>query len=157
MSKKIHHTAIISDGATLDGNHIEIGPYSIIGPNVVIGDYSKIHSHCVIEGDTVIGKSNQFSPFSAIGSTPQHSKFTGGSSKLTIGDNNIFREHVTVHPGTEIGSSITNKEYSNLKFLSPFFYLSRFYLLNFLKRQSKKDTNSEELLCFGYNLIIKKI
>ena len=53
--------------------------------------------------------------------------------------------------------SQVSKEYSNTKFLSPFFYLFRFYLLNFLKRQSKKDTNSEELLCFGYNLVIKKI
>ena len=49
------------------------------------------------------------------------------------------------------------KEYSNLKYLSPLFYLSRFYLLNFLKRQSIKDKNSDELLCFGYNLLIKKI
>ena len=107
MSKNIHHTAIISDGAILDGDEIEVGPYSIIGPNVVIGNFSKINSHCVIEGETVIGKNNQFSPFSAIGSPPQHSKFTGGSSKLIIGDNNVFREHVTVHPGTEIGSKIT--------------------------------------------------
>ena len=52
--------------------------------------------------------------------------------------------------------SQVSKEYSNIKFLSPFFYLFRFYLLNFLKRQSKKYTNSEELLCFGYNLVIKK-
>ena len=107
MPNKIHHTAIVSDGSILDGDEIEIGPYSIIGPNVIIGDNSKIHSHCVIEGDTVIGKNNQFSPFSAIGSFPQHSKFTGGTSKLIIGDNNIFREHVTIHPGTEIGSKIT--------------------------------------------------
>ena len=107
MSKNIHHTAIISDGAILDGDEIEIGPYSTIGPNVVIGNFSKINSHCVIEGETVIGKNNQFSPFSAIGSPPQHSRFTGGSSKLVIGDNNVFREHVTVHPGTDIGSKIT--------------------------------------------------
>ena len=70
MPNKIHHTAIVSDDATLDGDEIEIGPYSIIGTKVIIGDNSKIHSHCVIEGDTVIGKNNQFSQFSAIGSFP---------------------------------------------------------------------------------------
>ena len=64
MRKKIHHTAIISDGAILDGDEIEIGPYSIIGPKVIIGNHSKIYSHCVIEGDTLIGKNNQFLPFS---------------------------------------------------------------------------------------------
>ena len=41
MTKKIHPTAIISDKASLNGNDIEVGPYSIIGPNVVIGEYSK--------------------------------------------------------------------------------------------------------------------
>lgn len=49
------------------------------------------------------------------------------------------------------------RKYSNAKFMSPFFYLSRFYILNFLKRQSKKDSNSEEFLCFGYNLVIQKL
>jgi len=49
------------------------------------------------------------------------------------------------------------RKYSSAKFMSPFFYLSRFYILNFLKRQSKKDSNSEEFLCFGYNLVIQKL
>ena len=53
--------------------------------------------------------------------------------------------------------SQVSKEYSKTRFLSPLFYLFRFYLLNFLKRQGRKDISSEELLCFGYNLIIKKI
>ena len=52
--------------------------------------------------------------------------------------------------------SEVSKKYSSSKFLDPFFYLSRFYLLNFLKRQSKKDSGSDSLLCFGYNLVIKK-
>tara|TARA_B110001450_G_C17334315_1_gene364795 strand:- start:4 stop:615 length:612 start_codon:yes stop_codon:yes gene_type:complete len=38
-----------------------------------------------------------------IGSKPQHLKYDGEKSKLIIGDNNIIREHVTMHPGTEIG------------------------------------------------------
>ena len=53
--------------------------------------------------------------------------------------------------------SQVSKDYSNSKFISPLFYLFRFYILNFLKRQNKKDTNSEELLCFGFNLLIKKL
>jgi len=50
-----------------------------------------------------------------------------------------------------------SKQYSNVKVLSPLFYLSRLYFLNYLKRQSKKDSNSDDLLCFGYNLFIKKL
>tara|TARA_B100002019_G_C21269097_1_gene601101 strand:+ start:1327 stop:2073 length:747 start_codon:yes stop_codon:yes gene_type:complete len=50
-----------------------------------------------------------------------------------------------------------SKQYSNVKILSPLFYLSKFYFLNFLKRQSKKDSSSDDLLCFGYNLVIEKL
>ena len=50
-----------------------------------------------------------------------------------------------------------SKTYSGVRLLGPFFYLTQFYLLNFLKKQSMKNNNSEELLCFGYNLLIKKI
>ena len=41
MPNNIHPTAIVSDSSSLDGDEIEIGPYSIIGPNVIIGNNSK--------------------------------------------------------------------------------------------------------------------
>ena len=107
MAQIIHETAIIDKGANLIGENIEIGPYVIIGPKVKIGNNCKIHSHCVIEGDTEIGDNNEFYPFSVIGSYPQHTKFSGGLSKLIIGNNNIIRENVTMHPGTDIGEKIT--------------------------------------------------
>lgn len=49
------------------------------------------------------------------------------------------------------------RKYSNAKFISPLFYISRYYILNYLRRQSKKDQSSNELLCFGFNLVIKKL
>jgi len=103
MENNIHPTAIISKKATLVGKNINIGPYAIIGPKVHINSGCVIKSHCVIEGDTFIGKNNHFYPFCVIGMSPQHAKFSGGKSKLIIGDNNVIREHVTMHPGTEIG------------------------------------------------------
>ncbi len=107
MSINIHPTAIVSKKTKFIGDNVEIGPYSIIGENVSIDENCKIYSHCIIEGDTYIGKNNQFFPFSIIGCKPQHSKFSGGMSKLVIGSNNIIREHVTMHPGTDIGINIT--------------------------------------------------
>ena len=83
MSDKIHPTAIISKGASLNGKNIEVGAFSFIGSNVIIGDNCKISTHCVIDGNTEVGKSNQFYPFSVIGSFPQHSKFSGGNSKIS--------------------------------------------------------------------------
>ncbi len=107
MKNKIHQTAIIDKKAILNGNNIVIGPYSCIGPKVVINDHCVINSHCIVEGDTTLGKNNHLYSFCVIGSTPQHAKFDGGKSKLIIGDNNIIREHVTIHPGTEIGVGVT--------------------------------------------------
>ena len=106
MKNLIHHTAIIHQGAEIDHN-VSIGPYSIIGPNVKIGKNSSVFSHVIIDGYTEIGTGNQIYPFSVIGSNPQHYKYSGEITKLSIGDNNVIREHVTIHPGTEVGTKIT--------------------------------------------------
>ena len=103
----IHPTAVIHPDAKLLGNQIEIGAYSVVGKGVTLNSGCKISSHCVVEGYTVLGKNNKLYPFCVIGSSPQHAKFSGEKSKLIIGDNNTIREHVTMHPGTEIGTKLT--------------------------------------------------
>ena len=107
MTVQIHSTAIVDKKAMLLGNDIIIGPYCVIGPKVVINDGCVIHSHCIIDGDTTLGANNHLFPFCAIGLAPQHAKFSGGKSKLIVGNNNIIREHVTMHPGTDIGIKVT--------------------------------------------------
>lgn len=103
---KIHPTAIISND-TIIGTNVEIGAYSIIGAGVKIGDNTIVKSHVVIEGDTEIGKNNVIFPFAIIGQEPQDLKFAGEKTKIVIGDNNKIREHVTIHPGTVTGISVT--------------------------------------------------
>ena len=102
MKNDIHSTSIIHEGSEI-GENVSIGAYSIIGPNVKIGNNSKIHSHVLIDGNTTIGFNNEFYSFSVIGSNPQHLKYEGEMTQLIIGNNNIFREHVTIHPGTKVG------------------------------------------------------
>jgi len=102
MNNDIHPTSIIYEGCKI-GKNVFVGAYSIIGPNVKIGDNSRIHSHVLIEGNTTIGFNNEIYSFSVIGSNPQHQKYEGEMTKLIIGNNNIFREHVTIHPGTKVG------------------------------------------------------
>ncbi len=114
MDIEIHPSAIIDKSAKLIGKGIYIGPYVVIGPNVVIDSGCVIHSHCVIDGDTLIGKNNEFYSFCVIGLSPQHLKFSGGKSKLIIGNNNTIREHVTMHPGTDIGTRVTKVGNNNL-------------------------------------------
>ncbi|MGJ8514329.1 acyl-ACP--UDP-N-acetylglucosamine O-acyltransferase [Carnimonas bestiolae] len=95
----IHSTAIIDPSAKL-AEDVEIGPFSIIGPDVVIGPGCRIESHVVIKGPTTIGANNRFFQFCSIGEECQDKKYKGEPTRLTIGDNNVFRESVTVHRGT---------------------------------------------------------
>lgn len=98
----IHATAIIDPSATL-AEDVEVGAYSVIGPNVKIGSGTVIGPHVVINGPTVIGRSNRVFQFSSIGEDPQDLKYDGEQTTLEIGDHNIFREFTTVHRGTETG------------------------------------------------------
>ena len=102
----IHKTAIIDSRAKIS-NNVNIGPYTVIGPNVEIDEGTEVQSHVNIVGNTKIGKNNKIYPFASIGNDPQDLKFKGEKTKLEIGDNNKIREYVTINPGTEGGGSIT--------------------------------------------------
>jgi UDP-N-acetylglucosamine acyltransferase len=102
----IHKTAIVDSKAKINSN-VDVGPYTVIGPNVEIGENSVIQSHVNITGNTKIGKNNKIYPFASIGNDPQDLKYKGEQSKLEIGDNNKIREYVTINPGTKGGGGIT--------------------------------------------------
>ncbi len=91
--------AVVSPDAIL-GDNIEIGPWTVVGPGVVIGDNCKLESHVVLKGPTTLGKNNHIFQFSSIGEAPPDRKYQGEPTTLTIGDDNVFREGVTIHRGT---------------------------------------------------------
>lgn len=113
MSAEIHPTAII-DSAAKVGADVEIGPYSFIGPNVVIRNRCKIHHHATIEGYTTLGAGCEVYPQAVLGTAPQDIKYSGEKTTLEIGEGNIFREMVTVHPGTDNGGGVTRIGDNNL-------------------------------------------
>lgn len=98
----IHPTAIIDPQARL-GSDCSIGPYCIIGANVTLGDRCRLHSHVVIDGHTTLGAGNEIFPFASIGLKTQDLKWKGGVTRTEIGDDNTFREYVTVHSATSDG------------------------------------------------------
>ena len=102
----IDKTAIIDQNAKIHST-VKIGPYTVIGPNVELAENVIIHSHVNISGNTKIGKGNIFYPFASIGNDPQDLKYNGEKTLLEIGDNNKFREYVTVNPGTIGGGGLT--------------------------------------------------
>ena len=100
----IHPTAVIHPDAKI-GADCEIGPFCVIGANVTLGDRCNLHSHVVIDGHTTLGSGNQIFPFASIGLKSQDLKWKGGVTRTTIGDNNTFRESITVHSATSDGDS----------------------------------------------------
>lgn len=102
----IHPTAIVDSNAELDDT-VEIGAYSIIGPNVRIGARTRVGPHVVIDGHTTVGSDNQFLQFSSIGGPPQDKKHRGEPTRLEIGDRNLVREFCTLNCGTANDAGVT--------------------------------------------------
>jgi UDP-N-acetylglucosamine acyltransferase len=102
----VHPTAIISGDAVV-ADDAEVGPYAIIGPNVTVGSRSRIGPYTRIEGPAFIGARNEFYGHASIGGPPQDVKYRGERTELAIGNDNIFREFVTINRGTAGGGGAT--------------------------------------------------
>ncbi len=109
---QIHPTAIVSPTAEL-AEDVAIGPYSIVGPQVIIGAGTVVGPHVVLDGRTTIGRRNQIHPFASIGAPPQDITYKGEDTGVTIGDENIIREYVSIHRGSPRGDGLTSVENSN--------------------------------------------
>ena len=109
----IHPTAIISPKAEL-GRNVVIGPYSIIGDDVILHDDIRVSSHCVIEGPSEFGSGSVFYPFVSAGQAPQDLKYRGERSWLRAGERNTFREFTTLQRGTKGGGNLTEIGDDNL-------------------------------------------
>lgn len=100
MSTKISGLSQIDPSANI-GNDVRIGPFCVIGPHVTIGDGTRLDSHVTIVGRTTVGARNRFFPNCVIGAEPQDVSYRESETRVEIGDDNIFREGVTVNRGAE--------------------------------------------------------
>ena len=113
------NTGIIDPSAKIGpevvlGKNVTIRENVIIEGKVTIGDDCIIEPFCVIRGPTTIGKGNHFYQFCSIGEGCQDLKYAGEPTTLTIGDNNVIREHCTMHRGTVQGLGTTTVGSNNL-------------------------------------------
>lgn len=114
MPTRISSLADVDPKAEL-GSNVEIGPFCRIGPDVQLGDDCVLDSHVVIVGRTTIGRGNRFWPNAVIGGEPQDKGFNAqADTQLHIGENNQFREGVTVHRGAEKEDGVTRIGNGNL-------------------------------------------
>jgi UDP-N-acetylglucosamine acyltransferase len=109
----IHPSAIVAPGARVPDS-CTVGPFSTIGPEVVLGENCTLISHVVLDGRTRIGARNTFHPFCSIGVPPQDLKYGGEPTETEIGDDNTIRESVTISRGTVGGGGVTRLGSHNL-------------------------------------------
>ncbi|HEU4983112.1 MAG TPA: acyl-ACP--UDP-N-acetylglucosamine O-acyltransferase [Acidobacteriaceae bacterium] len=102
----IHPTAIVAKGAVVPES-CSVGPYSTIGPNVVLGEECELVSHVVLDGHLTVGARNRFFSFACVGVAPQDLKYKGEPTGAALGDDNVIRECVTISRGTVGGGGTT--------------------------------------------------
>ncbi len=112
MSSNLAESAVIHADTSL-ASDVVVGPYAVIGAHVTIGAGTVIGPHVRIDGPTTIGERNRFVGHCSVGTEPQDLKFRGERTELRIGNDNVFREFVTVNRGTVGGGAITTIESNN--------------------------------------------
>jgi UDP-N-acetylglucosamine acyltransferase len=100
----IHPTAIVSPRAEIAAG-VRIGPYAVVEDDVVIGDECEIAAHAVLKRFTTLGRGNRVYEHAVLGGEPQDVKFKREASRLVIGDDNLIREHVTLHRASGEGEA----------------------------------------------------
>ncbi len=100
LDQGVHPSAYVHPDAEI-GEEVTVGPFCCVSKDVRIGDRCILKNHVNISGETTIGEGNVFYPHTSIGTIPQDQSYRGEEGTLTIGDENIFRESVTVNVGTK--------------------------------------------------------
>jgi UDP-N-acetylglucosamine acyltransferase len=105
---QIHPNAVIAEDVEL-ADDIFIGPNCIIESKASIGSGSRLDANVVIGKNVKIGKNNQLLHNCVIGTPPQVLGLQPGSpiGNIVIGDNNMIREFVTIHPSMYPDQSTT--------------------------------------------------
>ncbi len=102
----IHPTSIVASTAQVPDS-CTVGPFCTIGADVVLGEDCELVSHVVLDGRLTAGARNRFYSFAAVGVAPQDMKYKGEPTALTLGDDNVLRESVTISRGTLGGGGTT--------------------------------------------------
>jgi UDP-N-acetylglucosamine acyltransferase len=97
---QVHPTAIMDPNAEVGAGTI-VGPYCLVGANVVIGENCWLQHHVTLQGPMRAGDRNKFYAYCSIGQQTQDLKYAGEPTYLEIGDENTFREFVTVNRSTK--------------------------------------------------------
>lgn len=101
---QIHPTAQVEGRVCAD---VTIGPFCVVGPDVVLAAGVRLHENVIIKGQTEIGELTEIFPFASIGQAGQIAGYKGGPGRLTVGAGCVIREYVTINAGSDKGDKIT--------------------------------------------------
>ena len=107
MSREQIHAQALVDPAAKLAVGVQIGAYAVVGAGVELGAGCVLHPHAVVYGPSKFGARNIVHSFCVLGGDPQDYTFRGEPVQLEVGDDNIFREYVTVSRGTKKGGGTT--------------------------------------------------
>ncbi len=103
----IHPTAIV-DSTASPADDVTIGAFCVVESDVEIGPGTTLREHVIVRRHTTLGSNNHVDSFVVLGGAPQDVKFNADTeSYLRIGNDNIFREGVTISRGTATGAATT--------------------------------------------------
>ena len=90
---RVHPDAVVAPG-------VRIGEYCVIEQDVVIGPGCQFEPYVYVKRWTTLGRDNEVSAGTVLGTDPLDKNFKGDRSYLRIGDGNKIREHFTISRGT---------------------------------------------------------
>ena len=90
---RVHRDAVIGPGTV-------IGEFCVIEQDVVLGGECILEPYVYVKRWTTLGKRNQISAGTVLGTDPLDKNFNGDRSYLKIGNDNKVREHFTISRGT---------------------------------------------------------
>lgn len=102
----VHPTAVVEPGAVL-AEGVRVGPLCFVGAGVELGEGTELVAQATVLGPTRLGRNNRIFPHATLGAPPQDRSWGGEPTLLEIGDDNAFREQVTIHRGTVKGGGAT--------------------------------------------------
>ena len=107
MATTVSPLAAVDPRARIDTD-VFIGPFCVVGPDVMIGAGTRLENNVTVTGHVAIGRHNRLFPGVVIGAEPQDLSYAGTDTRVVIGDDNVFRECVTVNRATEKEDGITS-------------------------------------------------
>jgi UDP-N-acetylglucosamine acyltransferase len=99
VSARIDAWARVHPGAVL-ADDVIVGPFAVVGDSVTLGAGTELRPHAVVQGPATLGARNLIHSYACVGGDPQDLSFKGEEVMVEVGDDNVFREHVTVSRGT---------------------------------------------------------